>query len=309
MGIEGVITLRKIAIVDIGSNTVRLVIYMVSQGYKYDVVENNKESVRLRNYVKDNNLTKEGINKLRKILRVFTAIIDKDDIKEVKFFATQTIRMVDNRKDILQAMKDEFNIDIEIFTEEKESLTGFQGMNTFMVHEDEGLYVDLGGGSMEIVHFKEDQALEFFCFDFGSIVLRNMIEHAIPTEDEIAYLKSFLFSKFEQVPWLRNLRKPLIVVGGSSRNMVRIDKFITRRKEETHGYRIQLREINRIRKILMLLNIQEIQHIDGFTTSRADIIIPSIFVFETLYKYINADYYVCSRTALREGVLVDMIGE
>lgn len=300
--------MRKIAIVDIGSNTVRLVIYLVSHGYKYDVVENNKESVRLRNYVKDNKLTKEGIEKLRKVLRVFIAIIDKDDITEVKYFATQTIRMVENREDILQQMKQEFGIDIEVFNEEKESLTGFQGMNTFMVHEDEGLYVDLGGGSMEIVHFKDDEAIDFFCFDFGSIVLRSMIEHAIPNEDEIAYLKSFLFSKFEQVPWLRNLRKPLIVVGGSSRNMVRIDKFITRRKENTHGYRIKLREITRIRKILMLLNIEEIQNIDGFTKSRADIIISSIFVFELLYKYIQADYYVCSRTALREGVLVDMIG-
>jgi exopolyphosphatase/guanosine-5'-triphosphate,3'-diphosphate pyrophosphatase len=308
MSIEGVIILRKVAIVDIGSNTVRLVIYLVSHGYKYDVVENNKESVRLRNYVKDNILTDEGIDKLRKVLRVFTAIIDKDDITEVKYFATQTIRMVDNQSEILAMMKQEFDIEIEVFNEEKESLTGFKGMNTFMVHEDEGLYVDLGGGSMEIVYFKDDEAIDFYCFDFGSIVLRNMIEHAIPTDDEIAYLNAFLYSKFEQVPWLRNLRKPLIVVGGSSRNMVRIDKFITRRKEETHGYRIQLREINRIRKILMLLTIEEIQHIEGFTTTRADIIIPSIYVFETLYKYINADYYVCSRTALREGVLVDMIG-
>jgi exopolyphosphatase/guanosine-5'-triphosphate,3'-diphosphate pyrophosphatase len=135
-----------------------------------------------------------------------------------------------------------------------------------------------------------------------------MISHPIPTEDEISYLRSFLFSKFEQVPWLRGLKKPLVVVGGSSRNLVRIDRFLTRRNESTHGYRVGLREIQRIRKILMLLTIEEIQNINGFTKSRADIIIPSILVFEMLFKYINADYYVCSRTGLREGVLLDMIG-
>ncbi len=308
MGLEGRDDMKQIGIVDIGSNTVRLCIYQVSKGVKYDVLLNQKESVRLRNYVVDNKLSDEGIEKLRRILRVYTAILDKDDITLVKYFATQTIRMVDNQQDIIAAMNKEFGISIDVFNEEQESLLGFKGMNTFLVHEDEGLYVDLGGGSMEIVHFQNDDPLEYYCFDFGSIVLRNKIEHAIPTEDEIAYLRSFLFNKYEQVPWLRNLRKPLVVTGGSSRNMVRIDAFLTKRKEQTHGYRLGLREITRIRKILMLLNLQEIQNIEGFTTSRADIIIPSIFVFETLFRYIHADYFVCSRTGLREGVLLEMIG-
>jgi len=299
---------KQIGIVDIGSNTVRLCIYKVDRNYQYDLELNMKESVRLRNYVKDGKLTEEGIDRLEKVLRVFTAIIDKDGIQDVKFFATQTVRMVENQADILRRMKDTFGIDIEVFSEEQESLTGFNGMNTYLVHEDEGLYVDLGGGSTEIVHFKDNKPLEYYCFDFGSIVLRNMIEHAIPTDDEIAYLNSYLHGKFEAVPWLRNLNKPLVVVGGSSRNLVRIDAFLTKREEPTHGYRLGLREITRIRKILMLLSIDEIEKINGFTSFRADIIIPSIYVFETLYKYIKADYYVCSRTGLREGVLVDMLG-
>ncbi len=301
--------MKQIAIIDIGSNTVRLVIYQVSRGYKYDVLVNHKEAVRLRNYVEDNKLTEEGIEKLRRVLNVFAAILHKDEIpvEQTKFFATQTIRMIDNQDEVVSQMENEFDISIEVFSEEKESLLGYQGMNTFLVHEDEGLYVDLGGGSTEIVHFKDDEPLDYHCFDFGSVVLRSLIEHPIPTEDEISYLRSYLFDKFEQVPWLRDIKTPLVVVGGSSRNLVRIDKFITKREEETHGYRLGLREIKRIRKILMLLNLEEIQNIKGFTTSRSDIIIPSILVFEMLYEYIKADYYVCSRTALREGVLVDMM--
>ncbi|MCF7925232.1 MAG: hypothetical protein K9L26_01755 [Candidatus Izimaplasma sp.] len=301
--------MKQIAIIDIGSNTVRLCIYQVSKGLKYDVLLNHKEAIRLRNYVVDNNLSDEGIEKLRRVLNVFTAIIHKDEIMEanVVFFATQTIRMIDNQQEVIDAMEKEFDISIQIFSEEQESLLGFKGMNTFLVHEDEGLYVDLGGGSTEIVYFKDDVPIDYYCFDFGSVVLRSIIEHPIPNEDEISYLRSYLFQKFEEVPWLHDLKTPLVVVGGSSRNLVRIDKFITKREEETHGYRLGYREINRIRRILMLLNLDEIQNIKGFTQSRSDIIIPSILVFEMLYKYINASYYVCSRTALREGVLVDMI--
>lgn len=300
--------MKKIAIIDIGSNTVRMCIYEVFDGVSYHLDENIKESVRLRNYVVNNKLSAEGIEKLRRILNVFTAIIHKDDIKYVKFFATQTIRMVENQQDVLDLMNQEFGIEIDVFNEEEESMYGFKGMNRYLIHEDKGLYVDLGGGSTEIVYFEDDKPISYYCFNFGSVVLRSMISHAIPTEDEISYLRSFLFSKFEEVPWLRNLKKPLVVVGGSSRNLIRIDRFLTNREEDIHGYRIGLREITRIRKILMLLTLEEIQNISGFTKSRSDIIISSILVFEMLFKYIKADYYVCSRTGLREGVLLDMIG-
>ena len=300
--------MSKIGLVDIGSNTVRLVIYKTKADLDYRILLNTKESVRLRNHVKDGFLTEEGIQKLFTVLKQYTRIAKKYDLDEFRLFATQTVRMVKNKIEIIDRVEERFDLRIDVLTKDEESLLGFKGMHTYLDHQKHGVYVDLGGGSIEIVHFENNQPKNHKSLDFGSIVLRNMISHAIPTKDEIAYLNSYLHSEFDSLPWLRNLKLPLVVVGGSSRNLVRIDAFLTKRRESTHGYKLGFREIQRIRKILMLLNIEEIENIDGFTASRADIIIPSIYVFECLYKYINATYYRCSRTGLREGVLLDILG-
>lgn len=299
--------MKKVGLVDIGSNTIRLVIYNAKEDLDYDVVLNTKESVRLRNDVKDGLLSEEGIAKLFRVLRQYAKIAKREKLDEFKLFATQTIRMVKNKSEIIDQVKEKLKLDIDVLSKDEESLFGFKGMHKYLEHKKNGVYVDLGGGSTEVVYFKNNKPIHYHSFDFGSIVLRNMLSHSVPTEDEIAYLSSYLYGEFDTLPWLRGLHVPLIVVGGSSRNLVRIDNFITKRGERTHGYKLGLREIARTRKLLMLLTISEIEKIEGFTASRADIIIPSIFVFESLFKYMNATYYQCSRTGLREGVLLNIM--
>ncbi len=301
--------MKKVALVDIGSNTVRLCLYKVNKGKKYQLLLNIKESVRLRNHVKDHVLTDDGISALINVLSTYKKIIKKKDAHLVKYFATQTIRMVDNQKDILNRVYETLDIKIDMLSEEQESLLGFQGMNHYLKHEEEGVYLDLGGGSAEIVHFEHNKPVQYALFDFGSVVLRQMISSAIPTDAESYQIREYVRSKLMTLPWLTGIQLPLIVVGGSSRNLVRLDRFFSSREEDTHGYILGFRELNRTRKILQLLTVEEIKKINGFTPSRADLIVPSLIVFETIFEFIHATYYVCSVTGLREGVLLQMIGE
>jgi exopolyphosphatase/guanosine-5'-triphosphate,3'-diphosphate pyrophosphatase len=297
----------RYGMVDIGSNTVRIVIYALTKGIDYHVLINEKEAIRLRNYVDNNILKEEGIEELVRVLSRYKKIANRFRMEEFVLFATQTIRMVDNRNEVLQRVKKETGFNVRILSKEEECTVGFTGMSSYLPHQKEGVYVDLGGGSTEVVYFKNDEPVYFHSFDFGSVVLRNQIDTPVPEEIDLKAYESFLLEQFDSIPWLKDLKVPLVVVGGSSRNMVRIDRFITRREESTHGYTIHFRELERTRKLLMLLTIDEIEKIEGFTSSRADIIIPSIYVFELLYKYINAPYYVCSRTGLREGMLIELL--
>lgn len=298
--------MKTIGLIDIGSNNVRLVIYEIHKNKKdFTIALNTKESVRLRSHVVNNELSKIGINKLLDCLHQFKWLLDnKYKVDHLYLFATQTIRMVDNKDQILKTVKNQLHFEIDVLNEEQEASLGFNGMDHYLKHQTHGLYVDLGGGSTEVLHFNQGEIIEFHSFPFGSIVLRSMIDHPIPTKDEMKKIKKFITDYFDTIPWLKDINVPLVVVGGSSRNLVRIDKFITKRHETTHGYKIGFRELHRTRKLLMLLTIDEIQNIEGFTKNRSDVIIPSIYVFETLYKYTNATEYVCSRTGLREGVLI-----
>lgn len=300
--------MKKVALVDIGSNTVRLCVYKVKKDDNIDVLLNTKESVRLRNYVEHNMLSETGIEALLNVLSAYKKIIKKRKPDMVKYFATQTIRMVDNKDDIIHHVCHTLGITIDVLSEQQESLLGFQGMNHYLAHEEEGVYLDLGGGSAEIVHFEDNKPVQYQLFDFGSVVLRQMISSAIPTDAEAYQIRAYVREQLMTIPWITGIQMPLIVVGGSSRNLVRLDKFFSSREEDVHGYVLGFRELNRTRKILQLLTVEEIKRINGFTPSRADLIVPSLIVFETIFEFIHAKYYVCSKTGLREGVLLEMVG-
>jgi exopolyphosphatase/guanosine-5'-triphosphate,3'-diphosphate pyrophosphatase len=300
--------MSKIGLVDIGSNTVRLVIYQIAKNLQYHILLDTKESIRLRNHVEDNSLTEQGVQKLLTILKSYQTMAQEYDLSTFYLFATQTIRMVVNKNDVLDEVKQQLGLNITILSQDEESLVGLTGMLAYLPNQQDGVYVDLGGGSMEIVHYEKGKAIHFHSFDFGSIVIRNMLSHAIPSTDEISSLHTFLNNKWKELPWLHNLNLPLIVVGESSLHVVRMDSFLTKRLEPLHGYQLDFENLQRIRKMLMLLPIEEIENIDGMTSSRADIIIPSIYVFECLYEYTNAKYYCYSQTGLREGVLLKIVG-
>ena len=138
------------AIMDIGSNTIRLSVYK-QVGDKAVHLFSEKEQASLRNYVKKGQLTEKGIDRLISTLRKFKSIITNfDDIDSIHPFATATIRDVANRSEILRRVKDELDLDIEILSGEDEARLSFLGASK-SVDVSEGVLTDIGGGSSEVV--------------------------------------------------------------------------------------------------------------------------------------------------------------
>ena len=99
------------AVIDIGSNTVRLSVYKI-HGDKVTNLFNEKEQASLKTYVKDGVLSEKGIQRLIETLKNFKSVVDNfEDIDELHPFATATIRDAANRQEILDRVKDELDLD------------------------------------------------------------------------------------------------------------------------------------------------------------------------------------------------------
>lgn len=106
---------------DIGSNTVRLSVYKERDGEAVSLFS-EKDQVSLKSYVKDGKLTNKGIKRLYNTLKKFKALVDNfEDIDGVYPFATATVRDVANRKEVLDLMKEDLDLDIEILSGEEEA--------------------------------------------------------------------------------------------------------------------------------------------------------------------------------------------
>ena len=180
------------SVIDIGSNTIRLVVYRVdSEGIT--AILNNKYTAGLAAYIgKDGALSDEGIERLVDVMGKFRDAVELLPGCEVFPFATASLRNVTNREEILRRVKEATGFDIRVLSGYEEAMLDYHGAVRSMPGE-EGLLVDVGGGSTELVFFKGGRAaatVETTLVHFSPIVeddLRAYVRTPEPYDKAGAY--------------------------------------------------------------------------------------------------------------------------
>jgi exopolyphosphatase / guanosine-5'-triphosphate,3'-diphosphate pyrophosphatase len=300
---------RQIAIIDIGSNTIRLTIYHIRPEKAIKEIENIKVSARLQNYInQDQILNPEGVNVLFETLMIFKEIISFYNVTSIKAVATAALRKSKNKDEIKRHINEKTGITIEVLSGEEEAFYGFLGVIRATDLND-GITIDLGGGSIEITRFINRKMVNFHSFPVGVLTLNHQfLKNRIPTREEISSLSAYLESTLIELGWLTNCELPIIGLGGSARSLGKIDQ--ARKKYpifSIHQYEMKLKDIVTVKETLLPLSFEELQTIPGLSKDRADIIFPAIEVFQAIYKIAQAPYFQLSEKGLRDGVLYDEI--
>ncbi len=133
------------ALIDIGSNTMRLVIYLPNEAGRFREVENVKAVARLRNHLTaDGYLSDEGQTILIDTLKEFEDVLKIYPLKHFTVVATATVRQANNKATLVQAVKDQLGWDMQILSEEEEAFYGYLAIvNSTSLTE--GVTVDMGG--------------------------------------------------------------------------------------------------------------------------------------------------------------------
>lgn len=298
---------EKYAIIDIGSNTMRLVIYQRDKSQRLKEIENVKVSARLRNYLNDDSfLNDEGIKVLVSALHSFQEVTRHHDLKKVKCVATATIRQAENKEFILHTVEAKTDFSIRILSEYEEAYYGFLAVvNSTQIES--GITIDIGGGSTEITYFENRKLIHYHSFPFGALSLKKQfVKNEIPAEKEINQLKEFLDAKFRSLPWVVNRNLPIVAIGGSARNIVQIHQAMQEYPlAGVHQYEMNHQNLTDVQQFLSSLTLHELQRVEGLSKDRADIIIPTAQVFHTLYEIVDADNFILSRKGLRDGVFYE----
>ncbi|MGN7892438.1 exopolyphosphatase [Bacillus sp. 22475] len=297
---------QQYAIIDIGSNTMRLVIYEKQNGGFYKEIENTKVVARLRNYLIDGVLNEEGIEVLLQTLFQFQESTRFHQLHHVLCVATATIRQSENQEEIKKLIEGQTDFTLRVLSEYEEARYGYLAvMNSTSFSE--GITVDIGGGSTEVTYFRNREILEYHSFPFGALSLKQQfIKGDIPTKDELEGMQRYLEFQFRTLPWLSNKKLPLIAIGGSARNLVKIHQnLICYPIAGLHLYKMKEEDIENVKDELEKLSFIELQKLEGLAKDRADTIIPAVEVFHTLVHVIEAPAFVLSRKGLREGVFYE----
>lgn len=301
---------KRIGLIDIGSNTIRLVIFEIDQNYNIFELQNIKTPARLSQYLNDDKvMAQEGINLLAKILNNFLQVAEQYNVADLMPMATAAIRQSKNHDDISEQVKEKTGITLQIVPEEKEAFYGSYAV-TLTTAATEGITVDIGGGSTELTYFKDKEIEKIRSFPFGVVTLKQMFLKGKKHNDSKAIKKmaAFIKDEFTNVDWLQKTKLPVTAIGGSARNIANVHQ----RQNDyplagVHGYQMSKLDLEATLELFRNQSLEELENLDGLSQDRADIIIPANLVFNTLVEVTKAPSFMFSNRGLREGILIESI--
>lgn len=208
----------NIGIIDIGSNTIRLNVYE-SNNHSFHLLFSKKENVGLISYINKNNLTLEGINKLKQCLLRLKKTLDTLGIHIIDAFATASLRNLNNKDEVLEIISNTVKINIVLLSGTKEGNLSFKGA-MHQIEQPEGLYIDSGGASTEFVFYKHYNNLATYSLNIGSLNLFNKyVKKVLPAKDEMAQIQKRVQSELDSILVPNELKEvnTLAVTGGNMR--------------------------------------------------------------------------------------------
>jgi exopolyphosphatase/guanosine-5'-triphosphate,3'-diphosphate pyrophosphatase len=282
-----------LAAIDIGSNAARLLITEVSV-YKdgnVDYTKLNLLRVPLRlgfDVFNHGSISEAKKKKLIDTIKTYKLLMDVYEVQALKACATSAMRDASNGAEILEAIKNETGIDVQIISGQEEANVIYEThIAEKLAHDKSYMYVDVGGGSTEITLFADNHIIFKESFNIGTIRLL----HEKVTEEQWEHMKWYLKTNLKGY-------HPVEAIG-SGGNINKIFS-ISKRKE---GKALPLDLLKDYHKELSYSTIDERKHLYNFRSDRADVIVPALQIYINVMRWAGADEIYVPKIGLADGLV------
>jgi exopolyphosphatase/guanosine-5'-triphosphate,3'-diphosphate pyrophosphatase len=287
-------------VIDIGSNTIRLSVYQVADG-KITRLLHKKESVGLASYIKDGVMSARGIDKACAVLREYKEILENFSITELHVFGTASLRNIYNTVEAVEEIRSRTGLCVDVISGRKEAIFDFVGA-TRSVGLSDGLLIDVGGGSSELVVYREKKIVEVCSIPIGALNrYTEYVKGLFPTDKEKKTIRKRVVTELARYPSILGTYPVICGVGGTVRALLGLTNEYMGREETCRE--MTVRELK-----------QAVKQLDGSDKERLDIImetapdrvrtmITGIVLWETLLKVFGAETVLVSTSGVREGYL------
>lgn len=294
------------AIIDIGSNTIKLCVYEYNQDNVRLILE-RKTMAGLANFIKNEMLSVSGIDRTCEILNEYRGILTIFNIidKDVYIFATASLRNIVNTKEVIEIIKDTTGYSVEVISGEEEATLDFIGA-TKVIDNKDGILIDIGGGSTEIVVYKNNEIVYANSMPIGSLNLYvKHVKKIIPKQEERDLIKEVVLKNLKALEIEPVISPTICGVGGTIRAAAKLNNSIF----NIPGKNINI-EVSHISYILGIINNSKRKTITPILQNipdRIHTIIPGLIILETIADYFNSENIIASKYSIREGYLYERV--
>jgi exopolyphosphatase / guanosine-5'-triphosphate,3'-diphosphate pyrophosphatase len=304
----------RLAAIDIGTNSIHIVVVRVRPDLSFEIVDREKEMVRLGAGGLDGRaLTPAAMHAGLQTLSKFRRLADSHGVDEIIAAATSATREAENGGDFLATIADQTGIRVRVISGHEEArlihLAAVYGVDLGGKH---GVVIDIGGGSVEITLGTANTAQLAKSFKVGVIRLseRFVRTDPLPERDErrmVKYISREIGEHVDQI-----VKRGFQRVIGTSGTILSLGTVVLHSESESdvtdlRNRRVSSKALHRLRKQIVASDLQERLQVPGLDPRRADLAVAGSILLDTILRRLGAEDLTLCDLALREGLLLDYI--
>lgn len=300
--------MKRLAIIDLGSNTCRLVIFAFTPDGAFRLTDQVSEGVRIgEGMFGQPNLQPKPIRRVIELLKMYAALCRANEIETVIATATSAVRDAANGAEFVERVARETGLTLRVLTGDEEAYYAYLGAINGITLTN-GIIADLGGGSLELTRVQNRSLVATASLPLGAVRMTEKFLRGDPIPKSAARaLTAYVNAQLDAFPWLRLARgETLVALGGTVRALTKVDQRAREYPlERLHAYELSHAAVSEISDELLKKDMAARAKIKGLKDERADIIPAGALVIRELMAHLSASQLIVSGRGLREGLLYE----
>ena len=291
---------RTIAVIDVGSNSVRLLVARELSPSAFEVIDEERFDARIGEGQAGGDITPEGMERGLRAVTIMYQLAVSFSPASIVVVGTEALRRAPNAADFVVRAREATGGFVRILSAQEEAFAGFLGVvNSTRLRD--GHLLDIGGGSLELLRVKDRALVDTQSGPFGAIyATERFLRTDPPSTKEVRALRKAVRQYFK----VSDKSEVLYGAGGAVRNLARLARM--RRDypmRRLHGFVIPRREMRRMTAALLKPDAESRRRMQGMNPARADILPAAAVVIDELMEMTGAATLTVAGQGLREGVL------
>jgi exopolyphosphatase/guanosine-5'-triphosphate,3'-diphosphate pyrophosphatase len=295
----------KIAALDVGTNSIHLLIARVAADGQVEPLDRAKEMVRLGDSAFKGVISPDAFARATDCIRKFRAQAERAGVDAIIAVATSAVREAENGGDFVRVVRDETGIELTVIRGEQEARLIYLGARAAInLAGRKALIIDIGGGSVELIVGDAREAHYATSLKLGVLRLLDQYSLADPiTADQRLRLAEQLHRALEApTVAIRKIGFDMVAMtSGTARAVADLIPSTSTEKPRP----VAFKDVYELEEKLCALTAAERSRVPGLDPKRVDSIVPGVILVRSLLEVVHADSYVLCEAALREGLVAD----
>jgi len=295
---------KRIAIIDIGSNSARVLIFQRSSKFGFHIIFQQKSRVRIGEgaYQKNGELQKIGIDRAYLALESFSTNIQKYNVDNIYCVATSALRDAPNKNEFISWIYKHLNIQIDIIDGKKEAFYGSIAVINLLPYSS-GITIDIGGGSSDLSLILDSKVVDTISLNLGGVRLKELFFDKNAPIDEI---KRYISKEIDKIPpnFSHNIA---IGMGGAIRAL---SKAIMKNSDyplnKLHSFSFDIDDYMDYLEEVAYSDISTLANLN-IKEDRFDTIRGATLVLISIFKKLKSKTLITSGVGVREGVFLSKL--